>query len=32
VHPSTAAHRVIADTLIAAVNRTYGTSIPFAGP
>lgn len=32
VHPSTAAHRLIADSLIAAVNRTYGTAIPFAGP
>lgn len=32
VHPSTAAHRLIADSLIAAVNRTYGSSIPFAGP
>ena len=32
VHPSTAAHRIIADSLISAVNRTYGTSIPFAGP
>ena len=32
VHPSSAAHRIIADSLIAAVNRTYGTSIPFAGP
>lgn len=32
VHPSTTTHRLIADSLIAAVNRTYGTSIPFAGP
>ena len=32
VHPSSAAHRIIADSLISAVNRTYGTSIPFAGP
>lgn len=32
VHPSAAAHRVIADSLISAVNRTYGTTIPFAGP
>ena len=32
VHPSDAAHRVLADSLISAVNRTYGTSIPFAGP
>lgn len=32
VHPSAAAHRVIADSVISAVNRTYGTTIPFAGP
>lgn len=32
VHPSSAAHRIIADSLIAVTNRTYGTSIPFAGP
>ncbi|HTC24609.1 MAG TPA: hypothetical protein VK688_09615, partial [Gemmatimonadales bacterium] len=32
VHPSGAAHRVIADTLISAVNAKYGTTIPFAGP
>jgi len=32
VHPSGAAHRVIADSLISAVNRKYGTTIPFAGP
>jgi lysophospholipase L1-like esterase len=32
VHPSTAAHRIIADSLISTVNRAYGTSIPFAGP
>jgi lysophospholipase L1-like esterase len=32
VHPSATAHRVIADSVISAVNRTYGTSIPFAGP
>ena len=32
VHPSAAAHRVIADSLISAVNTTYGTKIPFAGP
>ena len=30
VHPSALAHRVVADSLIAAVNRTYGTTIPFA--
>ena len=30
VHPSALAHRVIADSLISAVNRTYATSIPFA--
>lgn len=32
VHPSAAAHRIVADSLIAVVNRTYGTTIPFAGP
>ncbi len=32
VHPSNTAHRIIADTIISAVNRTYTTSIPFAGP
>ena len=32
VHPSEAAHRLLADSLISAVNRTYGTGIPFAGP
>jgi hypothetical protein len=32
VHPSEVAQRVIADSLISAVNRTYGTGIPFAGP
>ncbi len=32
VHPTAEAHRVLADTLISAVNRAYGTSIPFAGP
>jgi hypothetical protein len=32
VHPSAAFHRVFADSIISAVNRTYGTSIPFAGP
>ena len=30
VHPSSLAHRVIADSLISAVNRTYATTIPFA--
>jgi lysophospholipase L1-like esterase len=32
VHPSGVAHRVIADSLISAVNQTYATSIPFVGP
>lgn len=32
VHPSEVAHRLLADSLISAVNRTYGTGIPFAGP
>jgi len=32
VHPGAAAHRVIADSVISAVNHTYGTTIPFAGP
>jgi lysophospholipase L1-like esterase len=32
VHPSAAFHRVFADSIISAVNRTYGTTIPFAGP
>ncbi len=32
VHPSGAAHRVIADSVISAVNHTYGTTLPFAGP
>ena len=32
VHPSAAAHRVIADSLISAVNQKYGTTIPFTGP
>ncbi|HEY8105278.1 MAG TPA: hypothetical protein VIE46_04175, partial [Gemmatimonadales bacterium] len=32
VHPSGAAHRVIADSLISAVNAKYATTIPFAGP
>jgi len=32
VHPSAAAQRVIADSLISAVNQKYGTAIPFAGP
>jgi hypothetical protein len=32
VHPSGAAHRLIADSLIAGVNRKYGTTIPFVGP
>jgi lysophospholipase L1-like esterase len=32
VHPSAAFHRVFTDSIISAVNRTYGTTIPFAGP
>ncbi len=32
VHPSAAFHRVFADSIISAVNRTYETSIPFAEP
>jgi GDSL-like lipase/acylhydrolase family protein len=32
VHPSGAAHRVLADLVIAAVNQTYGTTIPAVGP
>jgi phospholipase/lecithinase/hemolysin len=32
VHPSAAAHRVIADTLISAINVKYATTIPFVGP
>jgi phospholipase/lecithinase/hemolysin len=32
VHPSSAAHRVIADSIISAINATYKTTIPFAGP
>ena len=28
VHPSSLAHRVIADSVIATVNRVYGTTIP----
>lgn len=32
VHPSSAGHRILADSLISTVNRAYGTSIPFAGP
>jgi lysophospholipase L1-like esterase len=32
VHPAGAAHRILADSLIAVTNRTFGTSIPFAGP
>ncbi len=32
VHPTDVAHRIIADSLISATNRTYGTTIPFAGP
>jgi hypothetical protein len=32
VHPSAAAHRAVADSLIRVVNTEYGTAIPFAGP
>jgi len=32
VHPSAAAHRVIANLVIDAVNQTYGTTIPALGP
>ncbi len=32
VHPSAAAHRVVADSLISAINAKYGTTIPFVGP
>ncbi len=32
VHPSGAAHRIVADSIIAVVNRTYGTTIPLVGP
>ena len=32
VHPSAALHRIFADSIISAVNRKYGTTIPFAGP
>jgi hypothetical protein len=32
VHPSATAHRVVADLVIAAVNQTYGTTIPAIGP
>lgn len=31
-HPMPPAHRVIADSVIAVTNRTYGTSIPLVGP
>jgi hypothetical protein len=32
VHPSAAFHRIFADSIISAVNRQYGTTIPFVGP
>ena len=32
VHPSAAFHRIFADSIISAVNRKYGTTIPFVGP
>lgn len=32
VHPSAAFHRVFADSIISAINRTYATTIPFVGP
>jgi len=28
VHPSAAAHRIVADSLASAINATYGTSLP----
>ncbi len=31
-HPSSATHRVVADSVIAALNRNYGTQIPLVGP
>jgi lysophospholipase L1-like esterase len=31
LHPSTLAHTLIADSLVSAVNETYGTDIPFPG-
>ena len=32
VHPSAAFHRIFTDSIISAVNKTYGTTIPFIGP
>jgi lysophospholipase L1-like esterase len=32
VHPSAAAHQVLADLVIDGVNQTYGTTIPALGP
>lgn len=31
VHPSTLAHRIVADSVISAINRTYGTSLALVG-
>jgi len=31
-HPSSAAHRIIADSLISVINRTYGSTLEFVGP
>ena len=32
VHPSATAHRVVADSVISAINANYGTAIPLVGP
>lgn len=32
VHPSSVAHRIIADSIIRVVNGTYSTTIPFVAP
>lgn len=32
LHPSTQLQRIIADSMISAVNRTYGTGMSFVGP
>ncbi len=32
VHPSSVAHRIIADSIISRINATYATTIPFVGP
>lgn len=31
-HPSSAAHRIMADSVIAVVNRAYGSTLEFVGP